>query len=207
MRLPYLPSPQSGWRRDANCTRIWWVRPVWRVTSARLALPSGALVKGLGKWGELTAGQQGDLLRRAALQYLLELRENLDAPREGDAPALGLSILLIGGNSTASITVADSVAAILRAIAQVNRELATPDGASPSVREVEIVELYADTAIEAAHAVKRLAPLIGKELGTEIEAAPLLQRFRPGCMHMRLALAVFDRPDSFDPQADPVITD
>lgn len=145
-----------------------------------LALPSGALVMGLGKWGELTAGQLGDLLRRAALQYLLELRENLDAPREGDAPALGLSILLIGGNSTASITVADSVAAILRAIAQVNRELATPDGASPSVREVEIVELYADTAIEAAHAVKRLAPLIGKELDTEIEAAPLLQRGREG---------------------------
>lgn len=145
-----------------------------------LALPSGALVMGLGKWGELTAGQLGDLLRRAALQYLLELRENLDAPREGGAPALGLSILLIGGNSTASITVADSVAAILRAIAQVNRELASPDETSPSIREVEIVELFADTAIEAAHAVKRLAPLIGKELDTAIDAAPLLQRGREG---------------------------
>lgn len=148
-----------------------------------LALPSGAVVMGLGKWGELTAGQLGDLIRRAALQYLLELRNDLCGRSDaGDqSPAkVGLSILLVGGNSNANIAIGDSVAAILRAIAQVNRELANAEGAPNSIEEVEIIELYADTAIEAAHAVKRLAGVIGKELQTFIDAVPLLQRGREG---------------------------
>ena len=36
-----------------------------------LRLPSGAIVMGLGKWGELSTGQLSDLIRRAALQYVL----------------------------------------------------------------------------------------------------------------------------------------
>jgi len=142
----------------------------------------GAIVMGLGKWGELTAGQLGDLIRRAALQYLLELRNDLCGPSTGEShlAKVGLSVLLVGGNSNANIAVGDSVAAILRAIAQVNRELASAEGGANSIHEVEIVELYADTAIEAAHAVKRLAPVIGKELQTRIEAAPLLRRGREG---------------------------
>ena len=147
-----------------------------------LRLPSGAIVIGLGKWGELSTGQLSDLLRRAALQYVLELRDDLSAsPDEGEVTKkVGLSVLLIGGNSTANIAVGDSVGAILRAIAQANRELANGNGSALPIQEVEIVELYADTAIEAAHAVKRLAPLIGNELGTKIEPEPLLQRGREG---------------------------
>ena len=147
-----------------------------------LRLPWGAIVMGLGKWGELSTGQLSDLLRRAALQYVLELREGLAAsPDEDEVTAkLGLSVLLIGGNSTANIAVGDSVGAILRAIAQANRELADGSGSALTIQEVEIIELYADTAIEAAHAVKRLAPLIGKELDTTIEAAQLLQPGREG---------------------------
>jgi tetratricopeptide (TPR) repeat protein/pimeloyl-ACP methyl ester carboxylesterase len=148
-----------------------------------LAFPSGAVVMGLGKWGELTAGQLGDLIRRAALQYLLELRNDLCGPSDAgvESPAkVGLSVLLVGGNSNANIAVGDSVAAILRAIAQVNRELANAEGSPNSIEEVEIIELYADTAIEAAHAVKRLAGVIGKELQTFIDAVPLLQRGREG---------------------------
>ena len=66
------------------------------------------------------------------------------------------------------------------AIAQANRELADGTESAQTIQEVEIVELYADAAIEAAHAVKRLAPLIGKELDTDIAATPLLQRGREG---------------------------
>nr|DAV97734.1 MAG TPA: hypothetical protein [Caudoviricetes sp.] len=29
---PYLRSPARGRPREANCTRIWWVRPVWSRT-------------------------------------------------------------------------------------------------------------------------------------------------------------------------------
>lgn len=147
-----------------------------------LALPTGAIVVGLGKWGDLSAGQLCDLLRRAALQYVLERRDGLSASPDDDSATekIGLSVLLVGGNSTANIAVGDSVGAILRAIGQANRELADGNSTPLTIQEVEIVELYADTAIEAAHAVKRLAPLIGKELETEIEAAPLLRRGREG---------------------------
>lgn len=146
-----------------------------------LGLPWGSVVVGLGKWGDLSTGQLCDLLRRAALQYVLELRDGLAASSDDDlVEKLGLSLLLIGGNSTANIAVGDSVGAILRAIAQANRELADGSGDASTIQEIEIIELYTDTAIEAAHAVKRLAPLIGKELNTTIEAAQLLQTGREG---------------------------
>jgi tetratricopeptide (TPR) repeat protein len=147
-----------------------------------LRLPSGAIIIGLGKWGELSTGQLSDLLRRAALQYVLELRDRLAASPDEDevTEKVGLSVLLIGGNSTANIAVGDSVGAILRAIAQANRELANGNGGALTIQELEIIELYTDTAIEAAHAVKRLAPLIGNELNTTIDAAALLQPGREG---------------------------
>ena len=148
-----------------------------------LRLPSGAIVIGLGKWGELSAGQLGEPAspRRAPIRAAAR-RDGLGrvAGRRATAEKVGLSVLLIGGNSTTNIAVGDSVGAILRAIAQANRELADGSGSATTIQEVEIIELYADTAIEAAHAVKRLAPLIGKELNDRIDAAPLLQPGRDG---------------------------
>jgi tetratricopeptide (TPR) repeat protein len=91
-----------------------------------------------------------------------------------------LSVLLIGGNSTTNIATGDSIGAILRGIAQANREIEARASGAQRVAEVEIVELFADTAIEAAHAVNRLAKLVGDELGTEIETVPLLRRGREG---------------------------
>jgi CHAT domain len=146
-----------------------------------LALPSRAIVIGLGKWGELSAERLSALLRRAAIEYVLEHRDNLEPAPEGQASEkIGVSVLLIGGNSATNIAIGDSIGAILRAIAQANRELAEGNAGASTIEEVEIIELYADTAIEAAHAVKRLAPLIGTELTTDIDAAPLLKRGRDG---------------------------
>lgn len=145
-----------------------------------LGLPTGAVVMGLGKWGDLTAAELGDLLRRAALHYVLQLRD-----RAPEKTKVGLSVLLIGGSSTTNIEIADSVGAILRAVAQVHRELGDPDGAAGPIDEVEIIELYADRAIEAAHALNRLAPVISKELGVDIEAVPLLKRGRDGRRRVR----------------------
>lgn len=148
-----------------------------------LCLPTGAVAMGLGKWGELTAAELGDLLRRAALHYVLQLRDRTPAPSEvKTTPTVGLSVLLIGGSSTTNIEIADSVGAILRAIAQLHRELGGSGGA---VEEVEIIELYADRAIEAAHALNRLAPVIGAELDVDIEAEPLLKRGREGRRRLR----------------------
>ena len=73
------------------------------------------------------------------------------------------------------------MAAILRGIAQANLELQTFVGrARTRVSEIEIVELYVDTAIEAARAANRLAGPLSDELKIPIEAAPLLQRGRYG---------------------------
>ncbi len=145
-----------------------------------LRLPNGAVVVGLGRWGELTAAQLANLVRRAALTYVLQLDDAAGATLVGDSDVVGLSMLLIGTNSTSNISIDDSVAAILRGIAQANRELRSRVPAARHIEEIELVELYADTAIEAARAVRRLAAPLGDELDTRIEATPLLASGRNG---------------------------
>ena len=149
-----------------------------------LGLPNGAVVVGLGKWGDLTAAQLANLVRRAALQYALHLDDAAAVAEAGAPPTApvdtGLSILLMGGNSTANISTEDSVGAILRGIAQANREIDANPTVHRRISEVEIVELFADTAIEAAHAAKRIAKAMAEELQVPIEAAPLLKRGRDG---------------------------
>ncbi|MFY9918741.1 MAG: CHAT domain-containing protein [Mycobacterium sp.] len=160
------------------------------VVQEALHISSGAVVMGLGKWGELSAGQLADLLRRAALQYVLQRCDSLGPSTANgeNAPKVGLSVLLVGGASTTNITVGDSVGAILRAIAQANRELAGGNCGAMTIQELEIIELYADRATEAAHAVNQLAPLIGNDLETDIEAVPLLlDPGRAGRKRLRLS--------------------
>ncbi len=160
------------------------------VVQEALHISSGAVVMGLGKWGELSAGQLADLLRRAALQYVLQRCDSIGPSTANgeNAPKVGLSVLLVGGASTTNITVGDSVGAILRAIAQANRELAGGNCGAMTIQELEIIELYADRATEAAHAVNQLAPLIGNDLETDIEAVPLLlDPGRAGRKRLRLS--------------------
>jgi CHAT domain-containing protein len=145
-----------------------------------LGLPHGAVIIGLGKWGDLTAAQLANLIRQAALEYVLQLRDQREAVSTSPSAALGLSMLLVGGNSSANISTEDSVAAILRGIAQANREIEQHEVGPVTIGEIEIVELYEDTAIEAAHATRRLAEMIHKELQVGIEALPLLQRGKYG---------------------------
>ena len=151
-----------------------------------LRLPSGAIVVGLGRWGELTAAQIANLVRKGALQYVLQLDDTSSATSDGGSAAplsgdVGLSVLLIGSTSAANISIDDSVAAILRGVAQANEELDTLVLDVPlRIGEVEIIELYIDTAIQAARSTRRLARALGEELNIDIEAAPLLQRGRYG---------------------------
>ena len=87
------------------------------------------------------------------------------------------------GATASNLSTEDSVAAILRGIAQANLELQTfVERVRTRISEVEIVELYVDSAIEAARAAKRLAGPLSEELKIPIEAAPLLQRGRYGRM-------------------------
>ena len=125
-----------------------------------------------------------------------------------DSAEVGLSILLIGANSTSNITTGDSVGAILCGIGQANHELQARADDAKRITEIEIVELYADTAIETAHALNRLAKFIGDELETQIDAGPLLRRGGAG----RTRLTGFStRPPchavALRPLADPALAE
>ena len=90
-----------------------------------LQLPPGAVVVGLGRWGELTAGQIANIIRRGAIEYVLQLDNYRRGQRVSrDAREVGLSVLLIGATAS-NLSTEDSVAAILRGIAQANLELQT----------------------------------------------------------------------------------
>lgn len=150
-----------------------------------LDIPQGAVIIGLGAMGELAPATLSNAVRRGVLDYvaLHEDRCGKTGPPGSGRSQLhevGLSMLLIGTNSGSNITVEDSVGALLRAVAQANHEIAHTRGLATRIGEIEIVELYADVAIQAAHAVKKLAPEIESELDVCIEAADLLCEGRGG---------------------------
>ena len=148
-----------------------------------LQLPPGAIVVGLGRWGELTAGQIANIIRRGAIEFVLQLDDHQprgDGAGRTGSRDVGLSVLLIGATAS-NLSTEDSVAAILRGIAQANLELETfVDRIQTRIAEIEIVELYVDSAIEAARAARRMAAALSDELKIPIDAAPLLQRGRYG---------------------------
>lgn len=149
-----------------------------------LNLAGGAIVMGLGRWGELTTGQIANIVRRGALEYVLQTDIDSAGLRKGRAPAsgqnIGLSILLIGATAS-NISTEDSVAAIMRGIAQANLELDRfVEQSTTRIGEIEIIELYVDTAIAAARAVVRLADVLGEELDLRIDAEAMLRRGRHG---------------------------
>lgn len=112
--------------------------------------PQGAVVVGLGTYGSLTPGALKDTFRQAVLRYGLVTRERRkEQSPVGNAPAgpLGLSTLLIGHRG-ANITVQQSVEAILQAVAEANEAL----GDTP-IEHLEFVELFDDTAFQAASAL------------------------------------------------------
>ncbi len=94
------------------------------------------------------------------------------------AVPLGLSVLLIGVTSSSTIAVEDSVGALLRGVTRANLEVSPLLGGDIHVTHLEIVELFADAAIEACRAATRLVPLLHRELGVSIEAIARLRTAR-----------------------------
>lgn len=117
--------------------------------------PSGAIVVGLGEYGELSPGRLKDTFQQAVLRYGLAAQEQGKATdRPGETPRpLGLSTLLIGHKGT-NMTVQQSVESILQAVAEANAILAdTP------IRELQFIELFDDTAFQAASALDNVRAL------------------------------------------------
>jgi hypothetical protein len=139
----------------------------------------GAVVAGLGTYdGTLSASMLTEAVRYAALRYLLQMRDD----RVADSPPgeLSLSTLLLGYNSTATLTIADSLTALLRGVADANRKFADMPRSGLRIAKLEVVEVYLDTAITAAHELKRVAEELNRkgELGCTIVASALMRRGR-----------------------------
>src|SRR4029079_13833036 len=110
----------------------------------------GAVIAGLGTYdGTLSASMLTEAVRYAALRYLLQMRDD----RVVDSPPgeLWLSTLLLGYNSTATLTIAYALTAWLRGVADANRRFAVMPRSRRCIAKLEVAKVYLDTAITAAH--------------------------------------------------------
>ena len=127
----------------------------------------GAVIVGLGEYGNLSASDVSETVRSGVLRLLLHTldREGGERSVAGDVQELTLASLLIGYNSTTHISVIDSIAAIVRGVLEGNRQF---NEAMPKARlrvgRLEFVELFTDTAITAAHAIQELPTRMAGDL-------------------------------------------
>ena len=138
----------------------------------------GAVIVGLGRFGELTTMDIGETVRAGVLRFLLHSMDRQGATGNDGDTDLALASLLVGYNSTVHINVEDSIAMIVRGVIAANRQFAD---AMPRTRlrvaRLELIELFLDTAISAARAVRELPERIAgdlRRLETRVVAAPEL---------------------------------
>lgn len=146
----------------------------------------GALVTGLGEWGELTAATLTEAVRAAALRYLLAKIERAGGvcgsagdPAPPPPPLqLGLCCVLLGFSSSANLSVADSVQAIVRGVLEANRQFADgQDRQTARIVRLEIVEHSLDVAITATKELRAIAARLSRKarsLGMRVEADNVL---------------------------------
>ena len=142
--------------------------------------PRGALVVGLGKVGELTSGELTDTFSRALLAYCHEIIERHPENSDGRQPPQHLAITtLLIGSSAGGVTIAESLAALLRGTLRANDRL--QEALKPQIvkiTDIRIIERWQDTAIQTAHALPRLER--NPELSGRLDYAPTLTVCRGG---------------------------
>jgi CHAT domain-containing protein len=129
-----------------------------RLSSNPAAAPKGAIVIGLGTVGSLSAATLTRSGWRAFLEYAVQWKDFGPKKAGGDAEdtraELGVSALLIG-TGAGGITVDDSVLALLQAVSDANKALASARSAQ-RIGQVEFIEVYEDRAIQAVEALRLL---------------------------------------------------
>jgi hypothetical protein len=119
----------------------------------RNARLSGAVVTGLGRYdGSLSASELTESARVGALRFLLQVMDVLGK----DERELALGSLLLGFNSSANLSAAASVEALVRGVILANARFHERTGANIRIASLDIVELYLDTAIGAVYALRDL---------------------------------------------------
>jgi len=138
----------------------------------------GAIVAGLGRYdGSLTTGMLTEAVRTAGLRYLVHVMDN-SALASGDGEGLRLASLLLGYNSAANLSIADSVLALVRGIIDANRHFAQTTPSKLRITSLDIVEIYLDTAITATYAAKQIAQAINADMRVpcRVDVDPLLHQ-------------------------------
>jgi CHAT domain-containing protein len=114
----------------------------------------GAIIVGLGDFGELTENLLARTLRQALLSYIIEKKKNACNPEKTNTS--GVSYLLIG-SGFGGLTLYSSIKAILTAVKEVNSFFET--GRYPDyslITAVEIIELYQYKAVQAGRILRML---------------------------------------------------
>lgn len=149
----------------------------------------GALVVGLGEMGELTPEVVTQAVRNGVLRYLLNAVDQyaqvtrMEDPDEPEALLpLHIASLLLGTNSSAQLTVEESIRAVTLGVLQANREYAAvcagPKGRPAAVTRLDIVEMFVDAAICAGYTVATLDHELAGELqrlNSRLEVAQAVQ--------------------------------
>lgn len=151
-----------------------------------LGVQHGAIVIGLGKWGELTPSLLTQAISQGVTEYCLHVyqcRGSVDSAKESEG--LTINSLLIGSNTSANIAVEDSVNAIVRGVVLANRALAQRSAEAqgprlPRVVHVQFIERLLDVAVEAAKAAHRVKKRSARELQAAIRIEPRLKKGKGG---------------------------
>jgi hypothetical protein len=134
------------------------------------------VVTGLGRYeGALSAADLTESVRTGALRYLLQVVDVLGK----DERAVPLATLLLGFNSSANLTVAASVEALVRGVMEANDKFYEITRLNIHIAQLDIVELYLDTAVTAVYALRqlseRLAAQADKQGVTLVTASELVR--------------------------------
>jgi len=114
---------------------------------------SGAVVTGLGSYDRaLSPSDLTEAVRTGALRYLLQVIDVLGK----DDREVPLATLLLGYNSSANLTVAASVEALVRGVMEANAKFFETTRLNIRIARLDIVELYLDTSISAVYALRQL---------------------------------------------------
>ncbi|MEO8278619.1 MAG: CHAT domain-containing protein [Ideonella sp.] len=167
---------------------------------------TGAVVTGLGRYeGSLSPTDLTSAVRTGALRYLLQVVDVLgQADRE-----VPLASLLLGFNSSANLTIAASVEALVNGVMEANARFFETTRLNIRIAKLDIVELYLDTAITAVYALRQLSVALAAKAerqGTTLVAHGELMRGdgarqrlfddRNSSYWPRLMITDADRPDA-----------
>ena len=151
-----------------------------------LGVQHGAIVIGLGKWGELTPSALTQAVHQGMTEYCLHINQCGNSPDPSKEPVeLTINSLLIGSNTSANIAVEDSVNAIVRGVVLANRALAhraikEQRPALPRVTHIQFIELYLDVAVDAAKSAHRVATRLRREFQVDMTVEPYLKKGKGG---------------------------